>query len=373
MEKISFMILVSMLLTTLLAQNSKSGLPLNKPRNLEEKPSETILLGFDNYTTDISNGYKNYTIYFKTYFLFKNWNYTIYPFTKLNNLTIESVIIDTNKNQFYTKFNCINHAAEDIRDFTESGDINTYYLVRYECNSGTIKEGIPKIINFTTDFSEIYINGSDKHIVSSSVEVFKRDLINLKNKTMFLLEYNYVNEDDDYYRTEIWKNATFVSQSPSSFKIKSQNRIYPSSNFQLLTNSYGIPKKIPCTVERKINTTDDKYYYYMESKGANHLTQTDLNYAVANVTTSKNRIYIIDFTEGANSTILPEKAEFKKKSGGLSTGGIIAIIIPAVIVLLGIGALAFFLSRRAVPPPPMKNIANNTMGVVASSEAVVHQ
>ena len=86
---------------------------------------------------------------------------------------------------------------------------------------------------------------------------------------------------------------------------------------------------------------------------------------------------ILDFSENsknANGTILPPKVDYKKKSGGLSTGGIIAIVIPAVAVLLGVGALAFFLSRRAVPsPPPMKNIANNTMGVVASSAAVVHQ
>ena len=85
---------------------------------------------------------------------------------------------------------------------------------------------------------------------------------------------------------------------------------------------------------------------------------------------------VLDFaknSKNANGTILPQKVEYKKKSGGLPTGGICAIVIPSVLVLLGVGALAFFLSRRAVPSPPIKNIGNNTMGVVASSEAVVHQ
>ena len=91
---------------------------------------------------------------------------------------------------------------------------------------------------------------------------------------------------------------------------------------------------------------------------------------------NKESMVVIDFAENsknANGTILPPKVEYKKKSGGLSTGGICAIVIPSVLVLLGVGALAFFLSRRAVPSPPIKTIGNNTMGVVASSESALHQ
>jgi hypothetical protein len=139
-----------------------------------------------------------------------------------------------------------------------------------------------------------------------------------------------------------------------------------------LTNYNGNPRRIPCVGEVKKNKTDDKEYYYLESKGSNYLTNTDLNYAIANITT-KDRIFIIDFHEGENSTILPEKEQYKKNSGGLSTGGICAVVIPSVLVLLGVGALVFFLSRRAVPSPPIKTIGNNTMGVVASSESALHQ
>ena len=179
----------------------------------------------------------------------------------------------------------------------------------------------------------------------------------------------------------ILENANFTSQSPNSFKIKGKNRYldkdYNSENIYLITTVNGSPKKIQCSGKYDRDTSDDDYYYFLQSKGSNNLAGANLSYALLNYTKGmEGNMVILDFADNqknANGTILPPKVDYKKKSGGLSTGGIIAIVIPAVLVLLGIGALAFFLSRRAVPSPPIKNIGNNTMGVVASSEAVVHQ
>ena len=50
-----------------------------------------------------------------------------------------------------------------------------------------------------------------------------------------------------------------------------------------------------------------------------------------------------------NSTVIPLK---KDKSSGLSTGGIVAIVIPCVAALLGIGAIAAFC--RSPPTPPIQ-------------------
>jgi len=253
-------------------------------------------------------------------------------------------------------------------------------LVQYLCQSiENIDKGVPRLINFTDDFSlGIHINNSEKDSVSSSFEVFKNDLLKLKNKAIF---------NDNI---QILRNLTYINKSPNSFKIWQdipldyldyfeiyiKNDYFSdlfSNNIQLMTSSYGNPKKVPCIGYKQKNKTDDKVYYYLESKGSNYLTYTDLNYAIANITT-KDKIFILDFKEGENSTILPEKEAIKKNSRGLSTGGIVAIVIPACIVLLGVVGLAFFLSRRAVPPPYLiKNMANNTMGVAASSTAVVHQ
>ena len=373
MEKINMMIVFLCLLVSMtFAQKSQNDLPINHLRKLDEKIRETILLGFDNYTAYIPTGYRNYSIIFNTYFLAKNWNDTYLSDNYLNYFIIHSKIINTDKTQNYVNFNCTFDGSKSKTIIDYNDDSDRFDLVKYLCQSNNyIDAGIPRLINFTTDFSEeIHLNNSQKDSISSSFEVFKNDLLQFKNKEVF----NNLNRYNGFLR-----NATYVNKSPTSFKIRQDisrdtywNYLYSSNNIQLLTNYYGNPKRIQCVGDYIKNNTDDKEYYYLESKGSNYLTYTDLNYAIANVTT-KDQIFIIDFQEGENSTILPEKEAFKKKSGGLSTGGIIAIVIPAVLILLGVGALAFFLSRRAVPPPPVKNIANNTMGVVASSEAVVHQ
>ena len=378
MEKINFMtIFIGMLISMAFSQKTQNDLPLNKPRKLMEYTNETILLGFDNYTAHIPDGYKNYTLSFFTYFLFKNW-YPYYIDDKyLNNFTITTRINDTNKNRFYTNFICV---YDKYRDLRENNEITKYYIVRYSCDSELIERGIPKLMNFTTDFeNDININNSAVYKVSPSFEVFKKDLstLELKNVEMFNLDDDY---DHYQYRDipnfHVLTNSTVLNKNQASFKIKGGlDQRYPteSNNIQLFVNSYGVPKKIPCEGKWERDKTDDEEYYFLQSKGSNNLRNAELQYAIGNITT-KEEIFILDFAEDQNSTILPDKVDFKKGSGGLSTGGIIAIVIPAVAVLLGVGALAFFLSRRAVPsPPPMKNIANNTMGVVASSEAVVHQ
>ena len=381
MEKINMIIVFLCLLVSMtFAQKSQNDLPINHLRKLDEKTRETILLGFDNYTPYIPTGYKNYTIIFYTYFLAKNWNDTYLIDNYFNNFTLSSKINNIDKTQNNVNFECKFKNIKLINYYFDDSD--RFDLVTYLCESSDyIDGGIPRLINFTNDFSEgIHLNNSQKDSVSSSFEVFKNDLMQFKNKTIF---YNRI--------PRILRNATYISKNPTSFKIRQgiseeeyneengrywnyigDSSSYSSNNIQLLTNYYGKPKRIPCVGDFIKNKTDDKTYYNLESKDLNYLTYTDLNYAIANITT-QDRIFIIDFQEGENSTILPEKEAFKKKSGGLSTGGIIAIVIPAVLILLGVGALAFFLSRRAVPPPPVKNIANNTMGVVASSEAVVHQ
>ena len=380
MEKINMMIVFLCLLVSMtFAQKSQNDLPINHLRKLDEKTRETILLGFDNYTPYIPTGYKNYTIIFYTYFLAKNWNNTYFKDNYFNNFTLSSKIDNTDKTQNNVNFECTFHANDSINNYYLDSD--RFDLVAYLCESNDyIDRGIPRLIHFTNDFSGgIHLNNSEKDSVSSSFEVFKNDLLQFKNKVIFK-------------NPTILRNATYIIKNPNSFKIRqgfseeeyhdeswriwnyirdsSGYSPYSSNNIQLLTNYNGNPRRIPCVGEVKTNKTDDKKYYYLESKGSNYLTYTDLNYAIANITT-QDQIFIIDFQEGENSTILPEKEQYKKNSGGLSTGGICAIVIPALVVLLGVGALVFFLSRRAVPSPPqMKNIANNTMGVVASSEAI---
>ena len=383
MEKNNFMLLLSVLLAISYAQFSEKGLPLNNPRKLQSSDPETILLGYDNYNFNYDSSTRQSNFNFTIHFLLKNWNYNrsyINDVIEFKNITLKSIINYQGTDEgIGTEFNCSKNDIEKIETSKDDEEINNnynnyqrhhfqYYHIKFICDYNLTGRGIPKKINITTNFTnEIYLNTSKVSYVSSSAEALEKDLVSLKNEK----EINFI----------ILENANFTSQSPNSFKIKGksnyiQNTYYDSEKIYLITTVNGSPKKIQCSGKYDRDNSDDVKYYFLQSKGSNNLAGANLNYALLNYTTKENEMAILDFADNqknANGTILPPKVDYKKKSGGLSTGGIIAIVIPAVLVLLGIGALAFFLSRRAVPSPPIKNIGNNTMGVVASSEAVVHQ
>ena len=361
MEKKNFIIFLYMIfLTFSYAQHPKQNLNLNRQRKLEEKTNETILLGFENYNFSAPYEY----VYFDTLFYLKNWNdenisFIRYPLADMN-FSIDAVVNYEKRNET-NKFTCrISNDRSVVLPFYDLG--NDLYISRYKCELNITGKGIPRKINIITNFTNKDINDVAKvSYVSSSAEALERELVSLKYHTNYFI---------------VLENANFTSQSPNSFKIKAEDSGYESENIYLITTVNGSPKKIPCSGKFDRDSSDDEEYYFLQSKGSNNLAGANLSYTLLNFTTKDNLMAILDFAENsknANGTILPPKVDYKKQSGGLSTGGIIAIVIPSVAVLLGIGALAFFLSRRAVPPPPIKNITNNTMGVVASSEAVVHQ
>ena len=376
MEKMNLIIFLYMMsLTFSQAQLSKQNLNLNHPRKLEEKTNETILLGYENY--NYSSPYD--LVYFDTLFYLKNWNDD--DIKLMTNDLVENFNIDTvvyyEKTNETTQFTCKNNDTWFKDNYYHTIDYDLYYdnknctddgycISKYRCELNITGKGVPRRINITTNFTNKDINNVSKiSYVSSSAEALKKELVSLKYQT------NYF---------EILKNANFTSQSPNSFKIKGDvlGGSYDSENIYLITTVNDSPKKILCSGKYGTDSSDDMPYYFLQSKGSNNLAGANLSYALLNYTTSYNKesMVVIDFAENsknANGTILPPKVEYKKKSGGLSTGGICAIVIPSVLVLLGVGALVFFLSRRAVPSPPIKTIGNNTMGVVASSESALHQ
>jgi hypothetical protein len=354
-------------LTFSYAQHPKQNLNLKHQRKLEEKTNETILLGFENYNFSAPYEY----VYFDTLFYLKNWNTQNLSFilgsNANNNFTIDA-IVNYEKNNEITKFNCIIKNNWIDYNFYQNGDDDDLSgVVKYLCKLNITGKGIPRKINITTNFTNKDISDVAKiSYVSSSAEALERELLSLKSY-----------ETDTF---KILRNANFTSQSPNSFKIKGEelHNFYDSENIYLITTVNNSPKKILCSGKTAKDNSDDMPYYFLQSKGSNNLAGANLSYALLNYTTSdyQNEMSVIDFAENsknANGTILPPKIEYKKNSGGLSTGGICAIVIPAVAVLLGVGALVFFLSRRAVPSPPIKTIGNNTMGVVASSESALHQ
>ena len=74
-----------------------------------------------------------------------------------------------------------------------------------------------------------------------------------------------------------------------------------------------------------------------------------------NFSTQSNLDNILN-TADKNDTIIDNKIYNKKLDKGLSTGGIIAIVIPTVILLVGITILSFISSNSK---SPMINQVNN--------------
>ena len=383
MEKNNFMILLCMLLVISYSQPTKKG--LNHLRKLETDVNETILIGFDNYNKTPIDNEKNLNITFNTYFLLKNWNkFRIKDENnkiQFNNIIISSYITyHENEDRAYITGNFTCSKDGDFilcdyydHDYDDNGEQirleNPYCIVKYACSYNSSGILVPNKMNLTTDFTkDIFLNDTKVSYVTTSAEGLKKDIT--------ALNYKFRNFD-------IMKNITFVSQSPFSFKIKIKDLDDDdeSNYIELITKQ----KNIPCTGKYKKGNPNDGIddYYLLETKGdniANYLANTDLKYAIANFTKAKeNRILILDFKDGVNSTI-KEKKEYKMSSGGLSTGGIVAVAVPTCAVLLGVAGLSFFLSRNnSTPPPQIKtmsnmNMQNNTMGVIAnSSEAVIHQ
>ena len=389
MGKYNFMLLFSILLVISYSQLSEKDSNINPVRKLDVNPEETNLLGFDNYTRDPSDKIEHNSS-FDMYFLLKNWNKTI----------IEDIIKNHNLNDFYldanvtyqekdlwikpktyhceyraTKPHIINYFQNDVR----------YYITKYSCMS-EITEYIPKKISINHNFTKIRLNGSDAITkVSASAYYLGKDLVPLRNSILF----DVIEEIDSSSHTAefpILINASFVSQSPNSFKIKGnlyldfiydwgyyEQKDFESENIELLTMINENPSKIKCKGKNAQDNTNDEEYYFLETKGGNSLSNIDLGYTVFNFTKGKkNRTLIIDFQDDTDSTIT-DNSYFKKSSKGLSKGVICAIAIPTILLTLGVGALVFFLSRKPISPPqPIKNVMNNTVGI-ASSGVVVNQ
>ena len=395
MEKYNFMLLFSILLVISYSQLSEKDSNLNPVRKLDVNTEETILLGFDNYTRDPSDKIEHNSS-FDMYFLLKNWNKTI----------IKDIIKNHNLNDFYLDAN-VTYQEEDLWikpktyhcEYSASkphiinyyqNDIR-YYITKYSCKS-EITEYIPKKISINHNFTKIHLNGSDAITkVSASAYYLGKDLVPLRNSILFDVKKE-IESTSDTVEFPILINASFVSQSPNSFKIKGnlyldfiydyryryyepyyEQKDFESENIELLTMIKENPSKIKCKGKNAQDNTNDEEYYFLETKGGNSLSNIDLDYTVFNFTKGKkNRTLIIDFKDGTDSTIT-DNSYFKKSSKGLSKGVICAIAIPTILLTLGVGALVFFLSRKPISPPqPIKNVMNNTVGI-ASSGVVVNQ
>ena len=356
MEKNIFILLICSLFVISYSQIPEKNSNLKSLRRLEQT-NETILIGFDNYQLDI-NPNSEINTKFNAYFLLKNWNESIIDDNDLNLSQMKIISTVTNQSsdvKNYT-FNC---DYDPNSKKSVPSDDKTYKLITFICQGNLTS--YPKKISIATDFEkEKKLNNTIEIYESSSAKAIKKDITSLSKF---------------YPAFDVLQNASFVNKGKNSFKIKGDFINGTSSNnIELITLVNGYPKKIPCSGKYAPEDPDDdnsEEFFFIETNEQNTLTNAELKYALFNYTKGSNRMGILDFKEGENSTFI-ENTYVPKKKKGLSTGAIIGIIIPSCIVLLGVSALVFLLSRKPLPAQQIKNIGNNTIGV-ASSEAVVHQ
>lgn len=337
---------IAILMSLFLFCNSQNHNNLNHLRKLEEK-NEIILFGFDNYTYSLPTK----SMKFYTHFLLKNTNDELLP----NSFNIDTLITDEKNNQSIYMFNCTNTS--------EKHDLSDHYIVyKYECSNSTYNLRYPKKINITSNFTDSnfagYINST-----SPFVDAMKTNLVDLKGLEIF-------------DNLGIFKNSTLVEHKGTYFKIKTDNKAKDSTlseNIQLILFSNNYKRYIKCRGYKGYDENEDEKLF-LETTGINPEVNGKLQYSIANYTKKKKgKYYMLDFGENAgNSTISPEPTLYKKKKGGLSTGGIIAILIPTILVLLGIAGLVYFLGNRTPIQPLPKVVNNNTIGV-ASSENIMNK
>ena len=176
---------------------------------------------------------------------------------------------------------------------------------------------------------------------------------------------NYLNKVKEFKNLS---NSEIYQQRPTSFEIRGDGLTGEdsSNNIKLITTSNGVRTEIPCSGNLKKYTDQDQEQYSLQCT-LNEKLNANLNNSIGLFENNESKIFEVIFSkENLNTTIDNYHYDNyrKEKSSGLSTGGIIAITIPCIIVLLAIIGLVFYL-RSKNPNPPVQDIAvnNNTIGI----------
>ena len=374
MGSTKFIVLINILIVSY-AQITPYQYNLNHQRKLELDLNETILIGFDNYTEERKDATTN--LNFNTYYMIKS-NIECYYFniTEIfkNSFNISSRIYSNSTNFENKDFIC--DIDSNIKCTCIIEDNNC--VVKYTCKTTLNSIFHPKKINLTTNLSEIdfFSNYVNKKEISPFALAMQSELIKWKNIIIFHFS--------DCHSFKILKEAKIIQSNRDYFKIRGsilnlceqnknrRNKEFESENIRLIVMNNDRPAEVQCKGYCEKSKENDLYYYYLETTNINPEINSSLQYAIADFT-KKNKTIMLDFDNYNNSWIYKSQDLFKKTGGGLSTGGIIAIIIPCILILLGISILTYFLTKkpRPIPSPHMKNMENNNTIGVASSEAVV--
>ena len=180
-------------------------------------------------------------------------------------------------------------------------------------------------------------------------------LDNLNNNFIPMTSCKYYNSSND--KIQIQGNIENIDLSsldrPYLLLVDKDNSIINISCNYKKIESTSSKYKLTCNPQRKF-------------EGKLHLSTGKLN-------STDNILLSFDDEKEGDIVFTPTNRIIRKNSGGLSTGGIVAILIPSIILLLAIASVAYITSRKKdILSTPLKNkeINNNSVGVVSSTDVV---
>ena len=284
--------------------------------------NKALLIGFDNYT------FLNNIIHFYTYIRLVD-----YSNDDIKNISLKANIDYKKKNRLRnldeTLINCQNKGKQNSDIFT--------ILCSKEVN-GEIEK-----ISYIND--SIEINGEKIDLDKLDISDYTGKNIEKQKNTLFSLP-TYILEDSSL----ITENKKIIIRGNN----KNAN-FASSSKTYLIFNENSDLKNISCSLIEEINNI-----YELTCEPISPITADLRLNNIVNIK-DQNKNFIINFKEDSNSKAnltypINENNNYRTNSRGLTTGGIIAIILTSLLALIAIVSIAFALNRGKINiPPPISN------------------
>ena len=323
------------------SNNSTNGPPNEPTNNPSNEPTqstsnstivnskEVILIGFDNFKK-IGEKFT-----FDTSLKRKDLNYDI------NSLSFPVLVYYKSRLRLLQEKDSVNCTCEQKEK-------------NVECNcEGRCENKDISRIELIEDFK---INNEENDIILTAISESQKNKIDKQTQNVYSL--NDVRE--------IMDNAYILDSSSTSFKLTGSfdnQEQFESSNLKLTAFKNNRTKEFIC--KGFVNSGN----YTLNCINVSSVFSLDLNNTEAQIVEGDSKKQLtIQFPPETQSKITTSSNNYytipKNKKKGLSTGGMIAILIPTIIVLLGVLALAFMLNRKHTNP---QSINNNTIGISSST------
>ena len=206
------------------------------------------------------------------------------------------------------------------------------------------------------------------------------------------------------------KNMTIPHTSYADYQLEEGINKFPNSNLQKLrengevvlnntkiidSSSHSFTLRGNLTNEKLLNSKNIKLFLMNNGNGVNATCNSEANYqddtncdmsctteGIVDTNLSNtlgfmpnDEVLLVNFKKGENSVVnhagdSGAYNKYKKKKKGMPTGAIIAILIPCLLIVLGVTALAFLYKRNPTPPQAVA-LGNNTLGAANSSTNIV--